>query len=173
MIKKIPFIFSALSIFGGLFIAILFGVNEAYFKNKISRDLQTNQKVLEIINVEKKAAFVKKEAGKNWRYYQRFHFHATAIGSMSVAILVLLQFICAPAKFLLLTSYFIGVGGFFYPFVWLFAAIYGPVMGREEAKEAFAFFAYGGGLYLVGIVFLIFLILKYPLDFKNKEIKEE
>jgi hypothetical protein len=54
-----------------------------------------------------------------------------------------------------------------YPFVWLFAAMYGPILGRSEAKEAFAIFGYAGGVYLVGLILIFILVAKYPLKFNN------
>jgi hypothetical protein len=164
--KKIPFILALLSLVGGIFISILFGVNESIFKDKIKNDLKKNIKISKIMDPVKKKAKVEKEKSKNWRYYQRFHFHSTAIGSMTVALLILLSFLAAPAKIVLVNSYMLAVGGFMYPFVWLFAAMYGPILGRTEAKEAFAIFAYGGGVYLVGLILLIALVAKYPLKFK-------
>jgi hypothetical protein len=152
---------------GGTFISIMFGINKSFFFNKIQTDLLKNEKIIKITETVKREAKLKKEASKNWRYYQRFHFHATAICSMSLAILIFLNFISAPLKLSLVTSNLIGVGGFLYPFVWLFAAIYGPIMGRDAAKEAFSFFAYGCGLFLVGLVLLLFMVVRYPLDFKK------
>jgi hypothetical protein len=72
-------------------------------------------------------------------------------------------FIDAPAKLTALASYLISIGGFLYPFVWLFAAIYGPEMGRSEAKEAFAIFGYMGGVFLVGGLMALYLTFRYPL----------
>jgi len=167
MHKKIPFILATLSMVGGIFIAILFGVNEEMFLNKIEKDLNQNPKIMQILDETKRAEKISSEKDKNWRYYQRFHFHATAIGSMSIAILLLLNFMAAPTKLITLNSWLIGLGGFLYPIVWLMAALYGPIMGRHEAKEAFKIFAFGGGAYLVGLVLLVFLIIKYPLKLKN------
>ncbi len=73
---------------GGVFIAIMFGANESFFKNKIAKDLDNNQKILHIQDISQRKAKIKKEASKKWRYYQRYHFHSTAIGSMSLAILI-------------------------------------------------------------------------------------
>lgn len=167
--SKIPFILAALGMVGGIFIAIMFGVNESYFKNKIQDGLQLNKKIMSIENLDKRKVKLEKEASKNWRYYQRFHFHATAIGSMSLAILLLLNFISAPIKIVSTTAWAVSTGGFFYPFVWLFAGIYGPSMGRHEAKETFAIFGYTGGVFLVGLLLLIYLIIRYPLDFPRKD----
>jgi hypothetical protein len=168
--SQIPFIIATLTMIGGIFIAILFGVNESYFKNKIKDGLKKNQKIMSITDTSKKIEKLRTEASKNWRYYQRFHFHSSAIGSMVMVILILLNFSSAPAKLISLTSWSTSIGGFLYPFVWLFAGIYGPIMGRHEAKEAFAIFGYAGGLFLVGLVLLIFILIKYPLKFKQIRI---
>lgn len=167
MLKKVPFILATLSLVGGIFISILFGVNESYFKKNIAAGLQQNQKIMSMTDTNAQKAKLSKEAAKNWRYYQRFHFHSTAIGSMTFAILIFLSFVAAPEKLIILTSYLTGVGGFLYPYVWLFAGIYGPSMGRHEAKEAFAPFAYGGGMYLVGLLMLLFIVIKYPIKFNG------
>ena len=154
---KIPFLLSILAIIGGVFISILFGADESIFKNRIAQGLEKNIKIQSIVDLDKKAEKIKSEQDKNWRYYQRYHFHANGIASLSLAMLILLAFIKASKKEILIASYMIAVGGFLYPFVWLFAALYGPEMGRDEAKEAFAIFGYMGGLYLLGIVYALYL----------------
>jgi hypothetical protein len=141
----------------GLSIAIVFGVNEDIFKSKIDKDIRTSE---HYSTSEHKEAYLKKEASKNWRYYQRFHFHASAIGSMSIAVLLLIGFTGAPNSRKKILCYLLSVSGFLYPFVWLFAAIYGPEMGRSEAKESFTFFGYMGGLYLVTMIWALVEVAK-------------
>ncbi|MFY7993857.1 MAG: hypothetical protein ACOVP4_11230 [Bacteriovoracaceae bacterium] len=154
---KIPFLLSIVAIIGGVFISILFGADESIFKNRIAQGLEKNIKIQSIVDADKKAEKIKSEQDKNWRYYQRYHFHANGIASLSLAMLILLAFIKASKKEILVASYMIAVGGFLYPFVWLFAALYGPEIGRDEAKEAFAIFGYMGGLYLLGIIYGLYL----------------
>ncbi len=154
---KIPFLLSIVAIIGGVFISILFGADESIFKNRIAQGLEKNIKIQSIVDADKKAEKIKSEQDKNWRYYQRYHFHANGIASLSLAMLILLAFIKASKKEILVASYMIAVGGFLYPFVWLFAALYGPEMGRDEAKEAFAIFGYMGGVYLLGIIYGLYL----------------
>jgi hypothetical protein len=166
--SKIPFILATLTMIGGVVIAIMFGVNESYFKNKIKTDLNKNQKIMAITDQIQKKIKLKTEASKNWRYYQRFHFHSSAIGTMVMVVLILLNFSSAPIKLINLTSWLVSVGGFLYPFVWLFAAIYGPEMGRHEAKESFSIFGYSGGLFLVGLVILLYTLIKYPVKFTKE-----
>lgn len=163
MIKRIPFFLALFCIVGGVFISILFAVNEDLFKNRISAGLAKNVKIQNIMDVTERADKIKSESDKNWRYYQRFHFHATGIGAMMMGILLFLAKLKAPNNSTTIAAYMIALGGTLYPFVWLFAGMYGPEMGREEAKEAFAIFGYMGGVFLLGGIYSMFLSLKYDL----------
>jgi hypothetical protein len=167
MTQRIPYVIAILTLIGGVFISIIFGANEDYFKDKINEGLKKNEKVNQIQDPIEKAAVLKSEADKNWRYYQRFHFHATGIGAMIMGVLLFISFLSAPERIKAISSFAVSIGGFLYPFVWLFAAIYGPEMGREVAKESFAVFGYMGGLFLVGLVLTLYMALKYRL----KELK--
>lgn len=148
---------------GGVLIAIVFGANEDLFHKRIQAGLAQNQAVQAVADPAAKAALLKKEAEKNWRYYQRFHFHATGIGAMSVALLLLLFFIEGQDRLRQVASYMVAVGGALYPYVWLFAALYGPMLGRTAAKERFAVFGYMGGVFLLGVLLTLGLVLARPL----------
>ena len=163
MLRKLPFGIAILGMIGGVCIAILFGVNEDIFKSAIQDGLSLNAKIQRMADPQAKAEAIEKESAKNWRYYQRFHFHSIGIGATSLSLLLFLAFVGAPAPLRHIAGYLTAVGGFFYPFVWLFAAIYGPEMGRHEAKEAFAVFGYAGGVFLVGVVMILGLTVRYPL----------
>jgi len=160
-LKRFPFALTTLSIILGVFIAILFGVNEDLFKSRIKEGLSKNVKILSIEDTAKKEATINSEAEKNWRYYQRFHFHATGISAMTLGLLLMISFLNAPQKLKIAASLLTSVGGFLYPFVWLFAGIYGPEMGRSEAKEAFAIFGYMGGVFLLGTLLSFYMSLRY------------
>ena len=162
MTKKFPILLSIIAIIGGVFISIIFGANESFFKDRISQGLEKNIKVQSITDENKKAEKIKSEQEKSWRYYQRYHFHANGIASMTLGLVILLAFVKASKNKILIASYMISIGGFLYPFVWLFAAIYGPEMGRDEAKEAFAIFGYMGGVYLLGIIYTLYLAATKP-----------
>lgn len=165
MKEKFPFILAVFSIVLGVFISILFGINEGIFKNSIAEKLNNNTKISSIENSEKRQKVMAKEKSKNWRYFQRFHFHSTGIGTISLSVLLVLVLSAAPMMLKTISAYMISIGGFFYPFVWLFAGIYGPVMGRNEAKEAFAVFGYMGGVSFLGLILALFLLIKYPINF--------
>lgn len=169
MKTRFPYILALLGMTLGVFISILFGANEELFKNKIKRDLQKNEKIVKIADAEKKKAKLSKEFSKNWRYYQRYHFHATGVSGISLATLILLGLSAAPFMIKLISSYMISVGGFLYPFVWLFAAMYGPIWGRTEAKETFAIFGYMGGVFFIGLIISMVLFTKYPFKGLNQD----
>lgn len=163
MTSRIPFVIAILTLIGGVFISILFGANEEFFKNKIIEGLKKNEKINLIQDPAEKAEMLKSEEEKNWRYYQRFHFHSTGIGAMIMGVLLFVSFLSAPEKLKIAASYLVAVGGFLYPYLWLFAAIYGPELGRGPAKEKFAVFGYMGGVFLIGLFISLFMALKYPL----------
>lgn len=169
LMKRIPFFLALLSIVGGVFISILFGINEDIFQKRISAGLEKNIKIQSMTDATEKMHKLESEQEKNWRYYQRFHFHATGIGAMMMGILLFLAGLNAPLKSVTIASFLVAIGGFCYPFVWLFAAIYGPEMGRAEAKEAFAIFGYMGGIFLMGGIYTLFLSLKYNFSFAKRE----
>lgn len=168
MLTRLPFMIAILGMVGGVFIAILFGVNEEMFQKRIESGLALNVKIQQIADPAEKEAKISSEAGKNWRYYQRFHFHATGIGAMMMGLLLFLGRLNAPRRPVLAASWLVAVGGFLYPFVWLFAGIFGPEMGRSEAKEAFAIFGYMGGLFLVGGLLTLILAAKYPMQVRQE-----
>lgn len=160
LIYKLPIVITILSVLGGVLIAIVFGVNEDFIKQKIAVGLEKNQEIQAISSPEAKAEKLKAEADKNWRYYQRYHFHSNGIAAMTFGLLILLSFLKLSKIEHLVASYALSLGGFFYPFVWLFAGIYGPIMGRSNAKETFAIFGYMGGIYMLGVAYTLYLSLK-------------
>lgn len=162
MSRKLPFLLSIIAMVGGVFISIIFGANESFFKDRIAQGLEQNVKIQSITDEATKQEKIKSEKDKNWRYFQRYHFHANGIASLTLALLVFLAFVKASDKEVMIASYSVAVGGLLYPFVWLFAAIYGPEMGRDEAKEAFAIFGYMGGVHLVGIIYTLYLATVRP-----------
>lgn len=48
----------------GVFISILFGVNEGIFKDKIMKDLNKNQKIMSVVDIEKRNSIIEKEQSK-------------------------------------------------------------------------------------------------------------
>lgn len=165
MLSKIPYLIAILGMIGGVSIAIVFGANEKLIKDKIANGLAQNAAIDAIEDPARKAEKISEEKDKNWRYYQRYHFHATGIGAMSLSLLLLLGFLQAGDLIRKVAAYFVAFGGFLYPFVWLLAGMYGPEIGRDVAKEKFAVFGYMGGVFLAGAVLTLVLAVLYPVRF--------
>ena len=82
---------------------------------------------------------------------------------MALATLLLLHFLNFQGTLKTAAAYLVSVGGFFYPFVWLFAALRGPEIGRSAAKEKFILFGYMVGLFRIGLALSLFLTVKHDL----------
>ncbi len=162
MKQKFPYLISILSVLGGVFISILFGLDEDIFKKRIEEGLNKNVQIQSIADLGEREKVFKAEKDKNWRYYQRYHFHANGIAALSLVFLFLLAFLQTRPLEKLICAYSISIGGFLYPFVWFFSAIYGPEWGRETAKETFAIFGYMGGVFFVGAFYLFYLVIQNP-----------
>lgn len=162
---KLPFLLTVISVLGGVLIAIVFGVNEDFIKHKIATGLEKNLEIQALQNPDEKALKLKTEADKNWRYYQRYHFHSNGIAAMTLGLLLLLLCLKLSKAEYFIASYMMSVGGLLYPFVWLFAGIYGPIMGRSNAKETFAILGYMGGVYLLGVLFTMYLAVTKTWSF--------
>jgi uncharacterized membrane protein YedE/YeeE len=51
MTSRIPFVIAILTLISGVFISIIFGVNEDFFKDKIKEGLSKNEKITESPNI--------------------------------------------------------------------------------------------------------------------------
>lgn len=164
-LTKVIFAIPVGGIILGTLIAVFFGANEAMFKDYISNELKVSDQITSIVDPVKQEKKFSKEKDKNWRYFQRFHFHSTAINSMSLALLLLLFLgIQASKSEKLALGLGTAITGFLYPFYWLFAGYVGPSIGRSAAKEMFAPLGYMGGIYLVACLGILFVLVKRPLN---------
>ncbi len=159
MKRRIPMVLCLLNMFGGVLISIFFATNEPYFKQKIESGLNKNKEIINIFDKKKKQSKFNSERSKIWRYYQRYHFHATAIGAMSLGVVLVLNFLVNSNWFLHLTSYLVSLGGLAYPFTWLAMGYLSPQMGRDVAHQKVEPLAYSGGVFLVGLLFAILILL--------------
>ena len=59
MTHRIPYVIAILTLIGGVFISIIFGANEDYFKDNINEGLKKNEKINQIQDPVEKAAVLK------------------------------------------------------------------------------------------------------------------
>jgi hypothetical protein len=82
---------------------------------------------------------------KSWSYFKRAHMHAGAIGTSSLATILMLILLCRPSKLGTTAAIAFGLGSILYPVFWLWAGAIAPGMGSTgAAKEALNFIAIPG-----------------------------
>jgi len=82
---------------------------------------------------------------KSWSYFKRAHMHGGAIGTSSVALILMLILLCRPGKLASTAAIASGLGAVVYPVFWLWAGAIAPGMGSTgAAKEALEFIAIPG-----------------------------
>ncbi len=71
---------------------------------------------------------------KSFRYVLRGHFHGTGIGAMSVGLILALGLSWVSARWKMVFSLGVGIGGLLYPVCWLVAGLLMPSIGKTAAK---------------------------------------
>jgi len=104
----------------------------------------------------------KKLLEKSWVYLQRAHLHAGALGTVTLAVSLLLGRLTAPWRLKQLASVCLGVGAVLYPLFWMLAAFRAPGLGSTgAAKDSLSWLAIpGSGLCLIGAGLALLLVLR-------------
>jgi hypothetical protein len=99
---------------------------------------------------------------KSWSYFKRAHMHGGAIGTSSVALILMLILLCRPGKLASTAAIASGVGAVLYPVFWLWAGAIAPGMGSTgAAKEALEFIAIpGAGACLAGAILSLVCLVR-------------
>ena len=99
---------------------------------------------------------------KSWSYFKRAHMHGGAIGTSSVALILMLILLCRPGKLASTAAIASGVGAVLYPVFWLWAGAIAPGMGSTgAAKEALNFLAVpGAGACLLGAILAMVCLVR-------------
>lgn len=122
---RVGLIISMLTLFFGVGMGALFGVNEAGIKDWIKAGVEQHPELHD-----------KKSAHKFWRYAQRSHFHAMGLGAASVALIGIIGMSAMRRKLKTVTAILISLGGL-YPLSWFCIFLLGPSIGRDPAYHAF------------------------------------
>jgi hypothetical protein len=104
----------------------------------------------------------KKVLEKSWVYLQRAHLHAGALGTVALAVSLLLGRLTVAWGLKQLASVCLGVGAVLYPLFWMLAAFRAPRLGSTgAAKDSLSWLAIpGSGLCLIGAVLTLLLVLR-------------
>ncbi len=139
----------------------LFGLNEDIIKDRLSADAAA---VLATAygNDEAKA---KPVVEKSWAYMQRAHLHAGSLGTVAVALSVVLVLLGTAAGTARVLSLGLGAGSFGYSLFWMLAGFRAPGLGGTgAAKESLEWLAMpSAGLVMLGTVSVLVLLVRAML----------
>jgi len=131
-------LFAFASIASGFGLGVAFGAAEDDLKDQLRESAQA---VLESVYAgdESQAESV---VSKSWTYFKRAHLHANGLGTIALAVSLLLALLGAPGVLARLSSFGLGAGALFYAAYWLFAGLTAPGLGSTSAaKQSLAWLA--------------------------------
>lgn len=124
---------SLLTILFGFGLGGVFGAAEDSLKN----DLKTRGQAVLATAYNNDPAKLTSTLDKAWAYYKRAHLHAGAIGTASLASLLLLAAMTRTPNLLKsLLGLALGIGGLGYSIYWLLAGYRAPALGSTSAAKA-------------------------------------
>ena len=124
-------VFAVLTMFFGQSVGMMVGVAEGPLEEWLAAGITANPDNPDLAT--KSPADIEKKA---FRYVLRGHFHGTGIGAMSVGLILAVGALWVSARWKMILSLGVGIGGFLYPICWFMAGILMPSMGKSAAKGA-------------------------------------
>lgn len=130
--------FAVLTVIFGQGMGIVFGVNEAAIKSRLSASAAAVQGTA----YKNDATAAKAVLDKSWVYMQRAHLHAGGMGTTALVLIVLLCLLGASRRMTAILGAGLGVGGLGYSVYWMWAGFLAPGLGgTTAAKESLSWLA--------------------------------
>ncbi len=157
-VVRIGFILSLLTLLFGFILGGLFGAIESKIKGHLKEEAQA---VFDTV-YKGDSVKMKKITDKSWVYFKRAHLHASGLGAISLAAILLLMFMQTTLILKNITAIFLGLGSFGYSLFWMFAALKAPGLGSTgAAKEALSFLAIpSAGMCIAGLITVLVVFIK-------------
>lgn len=158
-----------LAVLYGWGLGVVFGVGEDWLRQGFLRNAEANRQIyLDKVkgDAEAATALIKRMDETCWRYFQRAHLHAGAIGSIAIGASLLLAFLPVSPSLKLTASTLLGVGSVGYPLFWMLAALRAPALGATAlAKESLRWLAVpsAGSLVAGGLLTAFFVMTELLL----------
>lgn len=157
-IVRIGVLLSLFTLLFGFVLGGLFGSIEG----KIKDHLKAEALAVSDTVYKGDSAKMKKITDKSWAYLKRAHFHASGLGAISLAVILLLMFMQTTWILKEVTAIFLGLGSLGYSLFWMFAALKAPGLGSTgAAKEVLSFLAIPSvGMCIIGLISVLIIVLK-------------
>ncbi len=157
-VVRIGIILSLLTLLFAFVLGGLFGAIEGKIKGHLKGEAQAVSDTV----YKGDSAKMKKITDKSWVYFKRAHLHASGLGAISLAVILLLMFMQTTLILKNITAIFLGLGSLVYSLFWMFAALNAPGLGSTgAAKEALSFMAIpSAGMCIIGLVSVLVIVIK-------------
>lgn len=147
----------------GFGLGVIFGLNEDAIKSRLSASAAAAPPAV----YHQDEVAMKAVLEKSWVYMQRAHLHAGSLGSIAVALTLLVVFLGTAPLPARMISLGLGAGGLGYSVFWLWAGFRAPALGSTgAAKESLSWLAIpSSGLVVAataGVAGLLVLALLTP-----------
>ncbi|KHE91775.1 MAG: hypothetical protein K8F52_07980 [Candidatus Scalindua rubra] len=164
-VVRIGVILSLLTLLLGFLLGGLFGAIEGKIKGHLKEEAQA---VFDTV-YEGDSAKMKIITDKSWAYFKRAHLHASGLGAISLAVILLLMFMETTWILKEVTAIFLGLGSLGYSLFWMFAALKAPGLGSTgAAKEALSFMAIpSAGMCIIGLILVLIIVIKTVCCVRN------
>ena len=152
-------ILAVLTILFGQGMGIVFGLNEEAITNSLKASAV---EMRDSVYMGDEVA-IKEVLNKSWKYMQRAHLHAGAMGTTALVLIVLISLLNISQIKTLIISLLLGAGGLGFSVFWMWAGFRAPALGSTgAAKESLKWLAMpsSGGFVLATLAVLVVLILK-------------
>lgn len=148
---------AVLNLLLGFTLGVVFGLNEDLIKSRLSTSADTAGAA-----VYPDPTVVKAVLDKSWVYMQRSHLHAGSLGTVAIALSIVVVLLGTSARLAATISIALGAGGLGYSLYWVLAGFRAPALGGTgAAKESLAWLAIpSSGLVVIGTVSVAFLLLR-------------
>ena len=157
-VVRIGIILSLLTLLFAFVLGCLFGAIEGKIKGHLKAEAQAVSDTV----YKGDSVKMKKITDKSWVYFKRAHLHASGLGAISLAVILLLMFMQSPLILKELTAIALGLGSLGYSLFWMFAALMAPGLGSTgAAKEALSFLAIpSAGMCIAGLITVLVVFIK-------------
>ncbi len=157
-VVRIGILLSLLTLLFGFVLGGLFGAIESKIKGHLKEEAQA---VFDTV-YKGDSVKMKKITDKSWVYFKRAHLHASGLGALSLATILLLMHMQTTLILKKHTAIFLGLGAFGYSLFWMFAALKAPRFGSTgAAKEVLSFLAIpSAGMCIIGLISVLIIFLK-------------
>ncbi|MBL0170981.1 MAG: hypothetical protein IPP90_09650 [Gemmatimonadaceae bacterium] len=147
---------AVLTLLLGFMLGVVFGLNEDLIKSRLSASAAAADTAV----YHQDPAAMKAVTDKSWTYMQRSHLHAGSLGTVAIALTLVVMLLGTGARLAAAISVALGIGALGYSLYWVWAGFRAPALGGTgAAKESLAWLAIPSSGLVVAATFVVAVLL--------------